>query len=179
MKNNRSKNNRSKKSGTKKGQFFSYDAIVAGALFAILLTILFVYWSSIRSFIFTQAEDMFRRGVDITDSLLTVGNPVDWTTNDVNKVGLVDEWGSVRINETKLGYLQAMLDPSSDTYGMLRSKFGAAPYELYITLNSTSSSEEAGNPPLNPTGKITVKRQVIYNGKPANFSVTIWSSGII
>ena len=156
---------------TKKGQFFSYDAIVAGALFAIFLTILFIYWSSIRSFVFVQVDDMFRIGLKVSDSLLSPGSPPNWNiTSEIKQVGLTDRYGSVKINPSK-AQNATMLD-----YQTLKSYLGLGAYEIYVVINSSSNTLTIGQPPIDAKGKITLVRPVVYNDNPANLSITVWAN---
>ena len=88
--------------GFYKGQFFSYDAVVAGVLFAVLLSILFVYWTSLRSLVFTQIDDLFITSIEVSNSLLTPGNPAAWTTSTVQQIGITTDYNSMRIDNNKL-----------------------------------------------------------------------------
>ena len=158
---------------TKKGQFFSYDAIVAGLMFTILLTILYIYWSSLRSTMFTQIDDMFRTSIAVSNLLLTTGNPTNWNTDDVKQIGITTGPNSLELNFNKVANFKFMTLTDQD-YEAMRSRLGAAPYMFYIQIGD---SMIIGRPPTaEATGKISVMRPVVYNGTASNFTVTIWSN---
>ena len=94
---------------TKKGQFFSYDAIVAGLMFTVLLTVLYVYWSSLRATVFTQIDDMFRTAIGVSNLLLTTGNPTDWSESNVMQVGLTTRINSLELDTNKVGAFTTMV----------------------------------------------------------------------
>jgi hypothetical protein len=156
---------------TRKGQFFSYDAIVAGLMFAVLLTILYVYWSSLRSTVFTQIDDMFRTSIEVSNLLLTTGNPTNWTTTDAKQIGITVAPNSLELDANKVTNFKFMTDQD---YGAMRSRLGAAPYMFYIQIGD---GVVIGAPPApEATGKISVMRPVVYEGRASNFTVTIWSN---
>ena len=157
---------------TRKGQFFSYDAIVAGLMFTVLLTVLYVYWSSLRATVFTQIDDMFRTAIGVSNLLLTTGNPIDWSESNVMQVGLTTRINSLELDTDKVGAFVTMA--TGPGYESMRSKLGVAPYMFYIQIGGIV---EAGvQPTPDATGKITVVRPVIYGGQASNLTVTIWSN---
>lgn len=155
---------------SKKGQFFAYDAIVAGTIFIILIAILLLYWSSLRSLVFTQVDDMFRVGVAVSETLLTPGNPTDWPITGAQQLGLTDRFGSVRLNPIKVVTIKTV------PYDELRKKLATGVYQVYVNISAQSGSDSFGNAPLNEKSKITITRSVVYGTQPANMSVTIWTS---
>jgi len=160
--------------GSSKGQFFSYDAIVAGLMFTILLTILYVYWSSLRSTMFTQVDDMFRTSIEVSNLLLTTGNPTDWTTTNVKQIGITAGPNSLELDPNKVTNFRFMADPVYGDYESMRSRLGVAPYMFYIQIGDSVIVGVA--PTAEATGKISVMRPVVYEGMASNFTVTIWSN---
>jgi hypothetical protein len=158
------------KKQSRKGQFFAYDAIVAGTIFIILITILLVYWSSLRSLVFTQVDDMFRVGVAVSETLLTPGNPTDWPIMGAQQLGLTDRFGSVQLNLIKVDSIKTI--PYSD----LRRMLATGVYQVYVTVSAQSRTESFGTSPLNEKSKITITRSVVYGTEPANMSVTVWTT---
>jgi len=171
------------RSNCMKGQFFAYDAIIAGALFSILLALLFIYWTSIHSLVFNQVDDMYRVGLSMSDILLTPGSPSDWaqTTGSppvwdqtkLHQIGLTDDFGSMTLNSTKVQRLQTY---ASSNYDTLKEKFGSGRYNFLIKIDTevAGGDIELGRSPENPTGKITITRPVVYGGGPANMIIIIW-----
>ncbi len=52
-----------------KGQYFSFDAIVAVVIFAMALFTLFSYWHSVRSFLEFQSADLTKKATEISINL--------------------------------------------------------------------------------------------------------------
>jgi len=161
--------------GSKRGQFFSYDAMVAGLMFAILLTILYVYWSSLRATVFTQIDDMFRTALDVSNVVLATGNPANWSIADVKQLGLASKLNSLELDSNKVTNFQFMARPEQN-YDIVRSKIGAAPYQFYITIDSIPPVEIGIPYPADARGKVSIMRPVVYNGNASNLTVTIWSN---
>jgi hypothetical protein len=170
--------------GYKKGQFFSYDAIIAGALFSVLIALLFIYWSAIHALIFNQLDDMYRVGISISDTLLTPGSPSNWgswvanppqppTQIAAHQVGLTNDFGSMRLNGTKVDNLNTLVNSS---YEIVKEKLGSGRYNFWITITGYNNANGGGigSQPLNPTGKITITRPVIYQNNPANLTIVVW-----
>jgi hypothetical protein len=155
---------------TYKGQFFSYDAIVAGVLFAVLLSILFVYWTSLRSLLFTQIDDMFRTSLELSNALLTPGYPADWTVSDVRQIGITTDFNSMRVDGAKLANLRNLSDTD---YESMRSKLGLGPYQYRIVVGNVA----IGPVPLaDRQSRVTLVRPVVYENLPANLTITVWSN---
>jgi len=159
---------------TRKGQLFAYDAIIAGALFAILLAVLFIYWDAIRSLVFVQVDDMFRVALRVSDNLLTPGSPLNWQddTNSIQKMGLAEKYGTVRIDAQKMKSLQLL---SSLDYEAFRSRLGLGTYQVYIVLRTPTETIDAGQLISGSPSKISVTKPVVYKDKPATLTVTIWT----
>lgn len=152
----------------KKGQFFSYDAIVAGVLFILLLTILYNYWNSLRTAVSVRIDDSSRIALSVSNVLLTPGYPLDWNSSNFNQIGLAEDYNTIKLSEAKVSNLSLI---SYVNYELMKEKLGVGPYEIYIKIGD----EGIGNSPLNPTSKVTVTRPAIYKGSLNNISVTIWS----
>lgn len=170
------KNEGCMKEGCMKGQFFAYDAIVAGALFAILLTVLFVYWDAIRSFVFVQIDDLFRVALRVSDVLMTPGNPQDWNAADVQQIGIAEYYGSARISESKLANLSILVEAD---YDRLKSMLALGIYDAYITVNSSDKNIGIGIPPAGAKGEVSITKPVVYKNGPANLTVTIWTNSTV
>lgn len=155
-----------------KGQFFSYDAIVAASIFAILFTLLLVYWTSLRSVVFTQIDDMFRVAIMISDSLLTPGNPANWVASpkpvDVQQYGLTGKYGSVKLDINKVIALNQTI---SNHYDSLKFKWGVGAYEIFISV----AEFKMGKSPADYSARIAYTRQVIYDDEAKNLSIILWS----
>ena len=88
----------------KKGQYFSFDAIVAVVIFIIALTILSNYWFGVNEVIRSQDDGMYRDALRLSDSFMTSGVPIDWNTNVANahQIGFTTGYEGNALNDTKL-----------------------------------------------------------------------------
>lgn len=157
-------------SATYRGFFFSYDALVAGVIFALFLAIIFANWTSMRIALFARADEMMRSALVLSNVLLSPGNPIDWDPKNWQQIGLVDELRSVRLNATKVEYFRQLADPAGPTYAHLRESLTEG-YEFAVIIGDVT----IGNPPKNGREKISIVRSVIYANKLANMTVVIWA----
>lgn len=163
-------------SRNKRGQFFAYDAIVAGVLFAILLAVLFIYWDAIRSFVFVQIDDLFRVALRVSDTLMTPGSPQDWSVVDVQQIGVAERYGSAKVSESKLANLRTL---AATDYDRLKSMLALGVYDIYIAVNSSDENIGIGIPPAGARGKVEIAKPVVYKNGPANLTVTIWTNSTV
>ncbi|MCS7109251.1 MAG: hypothetical protein NZ903_00440 [Candidatus Micrarchaeota archaeon] len=152
----------------KKGQFFSYDAIVAGILFVLLLTLLYNYWNSLRTTISVRIDDASRIALSVSNILLTPGYPMNWNASNFNQIGLAKDYNTIELSEEKVSNLSFL---SYTDYSKMKEKLGVGPYDIYITVGDAS----IGMPPLeNVSTKVTIKRPVIYKEAIRTLYITIW-----
>lgn len=154
-----------KKERCRKGQFFSYDAIVAGLLFILLLTLLYTYWNSLRSTISVKIDDITRIAMDASNLLMTPGFPYDWTSSDYNQLGLASGYNSIYLDSQKIGSLQEV------PYETIRQKLAISPYDFYLEIGN----ETAGIIPEGALSKVTIRRPVVLDNELTNLSLTVWS----
>lgn len=62
----------------KKGQYFSFDAIVASIIFALAISILSTHWFALREQIDDHDTYLQQEAYRISDALLSVGDPPNW-----------------------------------------------------------------------------------------------------
>ncbi len=151
--------------GCRKGQFFSYDAIVAGLMFILLLTLLYTYWNSLRSTISVRIDDVTRIAMDASNLLMTPGFPINWDSSNYNQIGLTSSYNSICIEQTKINSLNEI------PYETIKQKLAIAPYDFYLQIGD----EEVGFPPDNALSKVTINRPILLNDKLVNLSLTVWS----
>ena len=62
-----------------KGQYFSFDAVVASVIMVIAVTSLVAYWFGVQSVAESRSSDMYADSLRIAESLLSPGSPSNWT----------------------------------------------------------------------------------------------------
>ena len=71
-----------------KGQYFSFDAIIASLIFLMAIVSLISYWHSIRTSVGYQNSEMLTEAFRISDLLMGPGYPPDVDCVDMNQIGL-------------------------------------------------------------------------------------------
>ncbi|MGV8176748.1 MAG: hypothetical protein ACP5NX_03045 [Candidatus Bilamarchaeaceae archaeon] len=115
---------------TMKGQYFSFDAIVAAIMFILIFATIIAYWNSVRVSFDTQGGgDMMKTAVRISDQLMNPGyTSEDPLKQDENVVGFGMSWGDKRLDLGKIEDFQGVAGT-----GSVKGKF-ATNYEVYITM---------------------------------------------
>ncbi len=86
--------------GYRKGQYFSFDAIVATVIFVLTLIMLLSYWNSVRTYLDYQTNDLSQSASHISDMLFQP--PAGDCTNGFKQLGFASSWSDQRINGSVL-----------------------------------------------------------------------------
>ncbi len=106
----------------KKGQYFSFDAIVASIIFILTFISLVSYWFSVKSMLESKENELEKQAIRISDFML-----INLTISHEDK----------RIMNNTLQTL------SSLNYGQLKNRFNS-PYNIFI--NITKQGKNNGMP---------------------------------
>ncbi len=102
-----------------KGQYFSFDAIIASVIFVLALVALLSYWHSVRSFLDYQADPLSKDAIRVSNLLFTPPAPsTDCATMD--RLGFARAWDDRRV---ETGLVACAASQSQD---WLRSRLGTA-----------------------------------------------------
>jgi hypothetical protein len=142
-----------------KGQYFSFDAIVAAVIMVLAFTTLLTYWFGVQAVTASQTTSLYPTALSVSDLLFTPGSPVNWQDYDyqlqgpsyVNQfqVGLSDNYTS-ELNESKVLALQYWTNTSKQTndyYGQIGSLLhvSGANLNYYIVIQPTNPGGANGN----------------------------------
>ncbi|NYZ73918.1 hypothetical protein H0O00_02135 [Candidatus Micrarchaeota archaeon] len=107
-----------------KGQYFSFDAIIASVIFILALVALLSYWHSVKSFLDYQDDPLSRDAVRLSNLLFTPPTPEAWscTETGMEKLGFAISWDDRRVNSSILKCAETQA-AASQTW--LREKLGA------------------------------------------------------
>lgn len=159
-----------------KGQFFSYDAIVASAVFLIALSLILVYWQGIR----TGGEgELARESARLSEKLMGTGVPQNWErTGEVGSIGLVEGESNGVLSIEKLVEFRKM---SGDDYVGTKEKLGIG-NEYWIEISGKEidcfGACSFGKEPPENAERSSAIRLVVLNGKPASLRATLWKESI-
>jgi hypothetical protein len=143
-----------------KGQYFSFDAIMASVIFVLALVALLSYWHSVRSFLDFQNDQISKDAIKVSNLLFTPPTPsADCATMD--RLGFALDWNDRRAN-------QSIIDCSkSQSQDWLRSRLGT-PYGISIKItNLANGSIEyvGGDVPSGTTNVVKIRRlATVVNG---------------
>jgi hypothetical protein len=117
-------------SGCRKGQYFSFDAIIASVIFVLTIMMLLSYWNSVRTFLDYQANDLNKEATRVSNLLFSPpvyasagGNPCD-----MSRLGLALSYTDSRISGSLLDNCPVLADEST-----LEAGLGAA-YNVSIVI---------------------------------------------
>jgi len=161
-----------------RGQYFSFDVIVALALFVLTFMFVLSYWFSIHSVMETQyssSQDVAQR---IGNALMTPGIPENWESDfsSAQSIGLATNYTNPVISEDKWTEL------SGQTSDDIEEKLNSGGWHVCInitTVGSTgTSSDMAGNCTLPDSAYSTVYTRLgaanFTEVKPAILKVIVW-----
>jgi hypothetical protein len=123
----------------RKGQYFSFDAIIASVIFMIAVVMLLSYWHSVKTFLEYQSGDMSREAMRIAAMLLSPPSPsyaLGKNCGSMQSIGLVNSFVDKTINESTLECLQSQQQANST---FLKSKF-ATPYNVAISVTKVAKA---------------------------------------
>lgn len=135
--------------GCKKGQYFSFDAIIASVIFVLTLIMLLSYWNSVKAFLDFQVQDMGKEATRISTLLFVPPMGADCTSYE--RMGLVNSFSDKRMSEKNLDCLNGM--DSASLRGNLSSLYDVSivitdsynPNNPYILGNDPTSAQFIGS----------------------------------
>ena len=80
-----------------KGQYFSFDAIIAAVIFIMALVALLSYWHSVKSYLDYQADPLSQDAVRISNLLFTPPTPSP-SCDGMTRLGFAYGWDDRRID---------------------------------------------------------------------------------
>jgi hypothetical protein len=121
------------KFGTRKGQYFSFDAIIAAVIFVLTLIMLLSYWYSVRSYLDFQANDLNKEATRLSNLLVL---PASGDCNSLTRLGLANSFSDKRMNISLLNCLNEKMSAAQ-----VRSNLSSS-YDVSIVVTDTYENEE-------------------------------------
>ncbi len=112
-----------------RGQYFSFDAIVASVIFILTIVTLLSYWHSLRTALNSQTNDLTKEALRISDLILTPGYPASAACDSMDQLGISMSWQDKRINKTKFDCARML------TQSELKNKL-STPFNVSIFVNN-------------------------------------------
>lgn len=175
-----------------KGQYFSFDAVVATVIMVVAITSLAAYWFGVQSVIESHNNPMYADSLRIAESLLSPGSPSNWTLyatgfpadlNMVKQIGLGNDFGN-ELDRNKIEKLKLLADPSLGGNYLEVGRLFRANGEYYIKIEQTDDSSVPGYyigkaPLANATEVVIAHRggtmeDSHHNLQPMRIAVYLW-----
>jgi hypothetical protein len=166
-----------------KGQYFSFDAIIAAVIMALAITSLLAYWYGAQSVIEARNSMLHKDALRIAESLLSPGVPANWSQeqlDNIYQIGLAEGYGNV-LNQSKVSKLKTLADPQASPQNYTAvGRMLKAPADYFIKIESfdnnacTSSciNISIGNESAQFAAETAVAhRGAVMNGKPVRIRV--------
>lgn len=83
-----------------KGQYFSFDAIIASVIFVLALVALLSYWHSVRSFLDYQNDPLSKDAIRVSNLLFTPSSPSAASCDSMDRLGFARAWDDRRVNQS-------------------------------------------------------------------------------
>ncbi|MBI5224034.1 hypothetical protein HY990_06470 [Candidatus Micrarchaeota archaeon] len=93
-----------------KGQYFSFDAIMATVIFLLALVGLLSYWYGVKTYLDYQSEDLSKEAVRVSGLLFGPPSPSTACTS-LTRLGLAISWEDQRLDAQNLACAHSM-DPN-------------------------------------------------------------------
>ena len=136
-----------------KGQYFSFDAIIASVIFVLALVALLSYWHSVRSFLDYQSDPLSKESIRISNLLFTPSSPSSDCAS-IGRLGFAIGYDDRRVNSSLLECAK------TKDQVWLRDKLGT-PYG--ITINVTNIADDSvisigGSVPSSAVNVVKIRR---------------------
>ncbi len=145
----------------KKAQVLGGDFILSMTIFLFIIVLCIVSWNTLHSKYswFRESETVQSRAFHITDTLLkSQGYPENWSTSDVEVVGLA-EYSHV-LDSARITKFEEL---AANNYTHVKNLWGIKKYDFYITLNTTNENRSFGIQPSDAGFVVSLKRLVLVN----------------
>ena len=170
-----------------KGQYFSFDAIIATVIMVLAITSLVAYWHGAQSVVDSRTGAMYDDSLRIAESFFSPGSPPNWADqpdfSSVKSIGLADDFSN-SLNRSKIQKLNATVGvfSSAGTPGQNYTIVGRilrSPAEYYIVIDQTDGNSigpyAIGHAyPDNAREVAIAHRGATVDGVPVSVTVYLW-----
>ncbi len=139
-----------------KGQYFSFDAIIATVIMVLAMTALISYWFGTQSVTESRANPLYPNAIRVAESLFSEGVPANWTLSSldsVSQLGLLKKGSQNELDKDKIlkleqdwaaNYTQVgkLLRSSANYYIEIKNAGETAPVVFGIGNSSFTSANE-------------------------------------
>jgi len=168
-----------------RGQYFSFDAIIATVIMVLAFSSLVAYWYGAQAVVESRTYSRLDDANRIAESLLSPGAPSNWNnlsyTYQIRQIGIATSFGN-ELDMDKVDALaaNANLGNYAEVGNLLRA---GGNYFILIERTNTNASmgeneiiAEIGSHPIpaNASNVAVANRGATLNGRPVRMRVFLW-----
>ena len=165
-----------------KGQYFSFDAIIATVIMVLAFSSLVAYWYGAQAVVESRTYSRLADANRVAESLLSPGAPSDWnskTINDIRQIGIATSFG----NELDSAKMNALEDTAQVNYAEVGNLLRAGgEYFILIERTNTEDGEteiiaaigKNGYDTLDAKYVAVANRGATLDGRPVRMRVFLW-----
>ena len=153
-----------------RGQYFSFDAVIATVIMVLAFSSLIAYWTGTQKVVEERTSGRLADAGRIAEMLLTPGLPANWQAGGISairQIGIAKTFG----NELDMGKMLRLRALANSRYANVGNLLRAGG-DYYILIESTDGTSwyEIGRPyyPSNATDIAVANRGVTYIGEDGN-----------
>jgi hypothetical protein len=136
-----------------KGQYFSFDAIIASVIFVLALVALLSYWHSVRSFLDYQNDPLSKDAIRVSNLLFTPPAPSS-ACGTMEKLGFAAAWDDKRLDPDLIDCAEGMSQAS------LKANL-STPYGVVINITNVANGSVTtigGDVPAGAVNVVKIRR---------------------
>ncbi len=171
-----------------KGQYFSFDAVIATVIMVLAFSSLVAYWYGAQSVVESRTYSRLADAGRIAESLLSPGAPSDWADasknynlGDMRQLGIATGFNN-ELNMSKVERLREYADPAGGNYEAVGNLLRAGgEYYILIERTNTDTAVETETiaqigkyPPANALFVAVANRGATLGGRPVRMRVFLW-----
>ncbi|MBS3088696.1 hypothetical protein J4402_02850 [Candidatus Pacearchaeota archaeon] len=152
-----------------KAQAWGFDLTIGFVIFTVAIVSFYFFAVNYPTDNEENFQEMQYEGQLIGDNLLSEGSPLDWTSDNVLRIGIVSD---DKINETKLARFAAL---AGSDYGRTKTLFNVR-HDYLLNFSESldvggAQVQQIGNVDFSSENLVKVIRLSSYKGEPITLSI--------
>ena len=164
-----------------KGQYFSFDAIVAAIIVVLAFSMFASYWFSMQQITESRMFDLRQEAMRVAESMVSPGSPQNWASAglpNVRQIGLTQNFTNA-INKSKADVLFGWSNPGQvDSVRRILQLPSSVNYTVIIVQSDQTGSgysKMIGNlPPVSANEVASAYRGATVDGHPCSVRVILY-----
>lgn len=162
-----------------KGQYFSFDAVIATVIMVLAFSSLVAYWYGAQAVVEERTDSRLADANRVAEALLSPGSPGNWENgiplSEVRQIGITKAFG----NELDDGKINALMNLAASHYDISKTLLRTGG-DYYIVIQQTDDPGgivRVIGSPYSPAVAKTVavaNRGAVLDGHPMRVRVFLW-----